>query len=232
MSNPNRKPSRFDDGTGDLPGRSKNSWFRSREEMDKSRKDLLLHILSRSGEDNCFEDEERDINKCPNPEDFSWIWDEKKKSDDVIICSGGTEAYFHPDYSCGTAAVRGSHTLLSGWEHYWEVKMASAVYGTDMMIGVGTKEVELDKYKSQFCSMLGRDSESWGLSYFGTFQNGGKTRDYTEKFERGTIIGIHLDMWKGTLSFFKDGRLLGVAAEGLQGNSCTLSSHPPQQEQE
>ena len=85
------------------------------------------------------------------------------------------------------------------------------------MIGVGTKEVELDKYKSQFCSMLGRDSESWGLSYFGTFQNGGKTRDYTEKFERGTIIGIHLDMWKGTLSFFKDGRLLGIAAEGLQG---------------
>ena len=68
MSNPNRKPSRSDDGTGDLPGRSKNSWFRSREEMDKSRKDLLLHILSRSGEDNCFEDEERDINKCPNPE--------------------------------------------------------------------------------------------------------------------------------------------------------------------
>ena len=65
--------------------------------------------------------------------DFSWIWNEKKKSDDVIICSGGTEAYFHPDYSCGTAAVRGSHMLLSGWEHYWEVKMASAVYGTDMV---------------------------------------------------------------------------------------------------
>ena len=85
------------------------------------------------------------------------------------------------------------------------------------MIGVGTKDVDLNRYKSQFCSMLGRDSESWGLSYFGTFQNEGKVRDYTDKFDRGTIIGIHLDMWKGTLSFFKNGHLLGIAAKGLQG---------------
>ena len=85
------------------------------------------------------------------------------------------------------------------------------------MIGVGTKDVDLNRYKSQFCSMLGRDSDSWGLSYFGTFQNGGKTKDFTDKFERGTVIGIHLDMWKGTLSFFRDGDLLGVAASNLQG---------------
>ncbi len=85
------------------------------------------------------------------------------------------------------------------------------------MIGVGTKEVDLQKYKSQFCSMLGRDSNSWGLSYIGTFQNGGKVQDFTDKFERGTVIGVHLDMWKGTLCFFKNGRPLGVAAQGLQG---------------
>ena len=64
--------------------------------------------------------------------DFAWKWDEENKSDDVVICNDGREAYFHPDYSCGTSAVRGTHPLIGGWEHYWEIKMASAVYGTDM----------------------------------------------------------------------------------------------------
>ena len=85
------------------------------------------------------------------------------------------------------------------------------------MIGVGTKDVDLDKYKSQFCSILGKDTESCGLSYFGTFQKDGQSSEFTDKFERGTIIGVHLDMWKGTLSFFKDGHPLGIAAQGLQG---------------
>ena len=85
------------------------------------------------------------------------------------------------------------------------------------MIGIGTKEVDLSKYKSQFCSLLGRDAESWGISYFGTLHSNGQGREYTKKFERGTVIGIHLDMWNGTLIFYKNGKSLGIAAENLQG---------------
>ncbi len=65
--------------------------------------------------------------------DCSWVWDESNKSQDVILSNKNKEAYFHPDYSCGTAAVRGTHPLTDGWEYYWEIKMASAVYGTDMV---------------------------------------------------------------------------------------------------
>ena len=65
--------------------------------------------------------------------DYCWFWDESKKSDDVIVQNCGTEAYFHPDYSCGTAAIRGNRQFREGEEHYWEVQMSSAVYGTDMV---------------------------------------------------------------------------------------------------
>lgn len=148
---------------------------------------------------------------------YCWLWDDHNKSSDVTIQGENSEAYFHPDYSCGTAAIRGKHFFQQGEEHYWEIKMSSAVYGTDMMIGVGTAAVDLNKYKSQFCSIIGKDSNSWGISYFGTLHHNGKTKDYTNKFERGSIIGCHLDLWKGTLSFYKDGEPLGVAFDGLLG---------------
>ena len=80
--------------------------------------------------------------------DFAWKWDEENKSDDVVICNDGREAYFHPDYSCGTSAVRGTHPLIGGWEHYWEIKMASAVYGTDMAS-------HFNNYSNRFSCCLG-----------------------------------------------------------------------------
>lgn len=35
------------------------------------------------------------------------------------------------------------------------------------MVGVGTKNAQLDKSAYQFCSLLGSDKESWGFSYTG-----------------------------------------------------------------
>lgn len=163
-------------------------------------------------------EEEEELEEV-NSEDYCWLWDENNKSNDVVVQSTYTEVYFHPDYSCGTAAIRGLRQLREGEEHYWEIKMSSAVYGTDMMIGVGSSSVDLNKYKSQFCSIIGKNTDSWGISYFGTLHHNGKTREYTKKFERGAIIGCHLDLWKGTLSFYKNGEPLGVAFEGLLGKS-------------
>ena len=77
--------------------------------------------------------------------------------------------------------------------------------------------MDLSRYRSHFCSLIGKDSESWGLSYFGTIHHNGKVYDYTSKFDRGTVIGVHLDQWHGRLSFFKNQEPLGVAFEGLQG---------------
>ena len=85
------------------------------------------------------------------------------------------------------------------------------------MIGIGSTSVNLDRYKSQFCSLIGKEVDSWGISYFGTIHHNGTTKNYCKKFERGAVIGCHLDLWKGTLSFFKNGTPLGVAFDGLLG---------------
>lgn len=81
------------------------------------------------------------------------------------------------------------------------------------MIGVGTDQVNLRKHEHSFCSMLGEDSESWGLSYSGIFQHGGECSAYAAGFGRGCIVGIHLDSWHGQLSFFVNRRPLGVACK-------------------
>ena len=65
--------------------------------------------------------------------EFSWVWDPASKSNDILIQNDCREVYFHPDYSCGTAAVRGKRLLKEGEEHYWDIRMCSAVYGTDMV---------------------------------------------------------------------------------------------------
>lgn len=94
--------------------------------------------------------------------------------------------------------------------------MLTSLYGTDVMVGVGTKKAELRNSAHQFCSLLGSDKESWGFSYTGTLQHNGKMEIYGPPFGKGSIIGIYLDMWKGTLEFFFNRRPLGVAFHSIR----------------
>ena len=81
------------------------------------------------------------------------------------------------------------------------------------MVGVGTGNVNLGAYRHAFTSLLGRDGESWGLSYYGRKQHKGSFEEIKgAKFGQGTILGVHVDMWHGTLSYYKNRRPLG---EGL-----------------
>lgn len=86
------------------------------------------------------------------------------------------------------------------------------------MIGVGTQQVDLNQYSRAFCSMLGHEpsSESCGLSYTGRFQKGGIGRMYCSKFGQGAIIGMHLDMWFGTLTYYRNGKHLGRCKVSLK----------------
>ncbi|XP_052779752.1 SPRY domain-containing SOCS box protein 3-like isoform X2 [Mya arenaria] len=147
---------------------------------------------------------------------FEWTWDSGSKSAASFLKHDQREVVFHVDYSCGTAAVRGSQPMCDD-QYYWEVKMTTPVYGTDMMVGVGTVDLDLNKYRHKFCSLVGRDAESWGMSYTGMLHHKGLKQMYASKFGQGTIIGVHLDMWHGTLSFYKNRKPLGIAYRGLQG---------------
>ena len=201
--------------------------------------------------------------------DFDWVWDDLNKSSATLLSCDNRKVSFHMEYSCGTAAIRGTKELGEG-QHFWEIKMTSPVYGTDMvsgqwgreagvlpgtsvrcllspaprsqMVGIGTSDVDLDKYHHTFCSLLGRDEDSWGLSYTGArgpgvrgpggrgpggqgwahaagltpallppgllHHKGGKT-SFSSRFGQGSIIGVHLDTWHGTLTFFKNRKCIG-----------------------
>nr|XP_012598963.1 SPRY domain-containing SOCS box protein 3 isoform X2 [Microcebus murinus] len=147
--------------------------------------------------------------------DFDWVWDDLNKSSATLLSCDNRKVSFHMEYSCGTAAIRGTKELGEG-QHFWEIKMTSPVYGTDMMVGIGTSDVDLDKYHHTFCSLLGRDEDSWGLSYTGLLHHKGDKTSFSSRFGQGSIIGVHLDTWHGTLTFFKNRKCIGVAATKLQ----------------
>ncbi|KAE8579190.1 hypothetical protein XENTR_v10023942 [Xenopus tropicalis] len=146
---------------------------------------------------------------------FDWVWDDCSKSTATVLSCDNRKVSFHMEYSCGTAAIRGNRMLTEG-QHFWEIKMTSPVYGTDMMVGIGTSDVNLDKYRHTFCSLLGKDAESWGLSYTGLLQHKGDKSNFSSRFGQGSIIGVHLDTWHGVLTFYKNRKCIGVAATQLR----------------
>jgi SPRY domain-containing SOCS box protein 3 len=64
--------------------------------------------------------------------------------------------------------------------------------------------------------VAGQDAESWGLSYKGTLWHNGQSRAYCAPFyDRSTVIGVYLDLYRGTLSYFLNGTWLGEAYTNL-----------------
>ncbi|CAL8289260.1 unnamed protein product [Boreogadus saida] len=173
--------------------------------------------------------------RCGEEEqELDWVWADGGGgggSPAARLSCDDRQVNFHGEYSCGTAAVRGAAELAGGGQHFWEVKMTSPVYGTDMMVGVGTSDVDLDEYRHSFCSLLGKDCDSWGLSYTGLLHHQGDKVDFSSRFGQGSIIGVHLDTWHGTLTFFKNRRCIGECGEarrpglGVRG-SCPGTVRP------
>lgn len=93
--------------------------------------------------------------------------------------------------------------------------MTSTVCGTDLMVGVGTQYIDLYSYKYKFVSSLGLDAHSWGFSYRGIAQHDGESRYYGQKFGQGSIVGVHLDLFRGTLEFYVNRLPLGIVFRNL-----------------
>lgn len=84
------------------------------------------------------------------------------------------------------------------------------------MIGIGTPDINLNYWKLRYGSMLGADEHSWGYSYHGRLHHKGETQLYGSKFDMGSIIGVHLDMFTGTLEYYLNRKPLGVAFHNLK----------------
>ncbi|GAB6026301.1 hypothetical protein CHUAL_012507 [Chamberlinius hualienensis] len=144
-----------------------------------------------------------------------WGWNRREKSHEVTLY--GTKnltAHFHPNWSNGTAGVRGTRTLNNG-RYYWEIRVSQRVFGTSMMFGIGTRKARL--HVNSFINMLGEDEHGWGLSHKGMLWHNGVWTQYTKPFRENeaTTIGLLFDGIQGSLTYYKDGTCLGVAFTGL-----------------
>ncbi|EEC07498.1 SPRY domain SOCS box-containing protein [Ixodes scapularis] len=147
-------------------------------------------------------------------EDESWAWNSKHKSSEVSLL-GPRRAQFHPQWSSGTAGVRGVRPLPRGRRAYWEVRVSQRVFGTSMMWGLCTARARL--HADAFVDLLGQDQHGWGLSHKGLVWHAGRWRAFTRPFRenQATVVGMLFDGRRGTLTYYKDGRCLGVAFRDL-----------------
>jgi len=148
---------------------------------------------------------------CPE----HWCWNKKDRSQEVKLYGNRhLTAHFHPNWSNGTAGVRGTQVLNYG-VHYWEINISQRIFGTSMMFGIGTKKARL--HVDAFVNLIGEDEHSWGLSHKGLLWHNGKWRQFTKPFRENesTCVGILFNWFEGTLTFYKDGVFLGIAFTGM-----------------
>ncbi|XP_030029088.1 SPRY domain-containing SOCS box protein 3 isoform X2 [Manduca sexta] len=156
---------------------------------------------------------------CGEEHDVSeWKWEHPDTTGTswVVVSEDQKQVTFHPFYSSGTAAVRGDTPLLPNHHYYWEVKMLTDTYGTDIMVGVGTSKVNMADSQFKFTSLLGQDAESYGLSYTGAVRHNATVMRDSAGFCRGTIIGVRVDMWRGTLEFYLNRKSQGISFYNLR----------------
>jgi len=147
-----------------------------------------------------------------------WGWHKGHKSHEVrLFGDRQLTAHFHPNWSNGTAGVRGTQPLNRGSasKFYWEIKVTDRIFGTSMMFGLATKRCRL--HAESFVNMIGEDDQGWGLSHKGLLWHNGQWVTFTKPFPENmaTVIGLSLDTVQGTLTYYKDGVCLGVAFTGL-----------------
>ncbi|KAH8374263.1 hypothetical protein KR200_000282 [Drosophila serrata] len=154
---------------------------------------------------------------CPLSEgvEDNWTWSKRHRSKEVVLSGPNARTvHFHPNWSKGTAGVQGKRSLNNG-RYYWELHVSQRVFGTSIMFGIGTKSARL--HANAFRNLLGENEHGWGLSHKGVLWHKGVALLYTKRFRENhpTQIGILFDGIEGTLTYYKDGKCLGVAFRGL-----------------
>lgn len=80
------------------------------------------------------------------------------------------------------------------------------------MVGYGTDEVPLHYDNFDYVNLVGKDSNSWGLSHKGTIWHNGVHRRYCEPFfDKDILVGVLLNTHDKTLHYFINGVYHGLA---------------------
>lgn len=60
----------------------------------------------------------------------TWTWNKRDRSQEVRLSGLNCRTvHFHPNWSKGTAGIRGNRILNNG-RYYWEIKVSQRVFGT------------------------------------------------------------------------------------------------------
>ena len=97
------------------------------------------------------------------------------------------------------------------------LKHSRAKHGWPRGLGADTRPCSVEvPVLNNGCIFAGCNSYSWGLSYKGYLWHNGQKTWFCEPFYcPDTVIGFHLNLYEGTLTVYKNGQCLGVAAKGL-----------------
>lgn len=80
------------------------------------------------------------------------------------------------------------------------------------MIGFGTLNTCLEYKNFEYVNLIGADENSWGLNHKGQLNHNSKLTKYCEPLnEPNTVIGVLLDFFMKTITFYKNGVCLGIA---------------------
>lgn len=71
----------------------------------------------------------RDFNPLRNGCEDTWTWNRRDRSQEALLSSENRKVHFHPNWSKGTAGIRGTRVLNNG-RYYWELKLSDRIFGT------------------------------------------------------------------------------------------------------
>lgn len=138
---------------------------------------------------------------------ISFTFDPQKCGTDILLGEGNLKASYAGDDNWST--LLGSRAFSTG-KVGWEIRVThtSTAY---LFVGVATSEADLNTY-------LGGCSKGWGfIGEQALYHSRENVKGYGETFSTGDFIGISLDFHRGTLSFSRNGKSLGVAFDKMCG---------------
>ncbi len=136
-----------------------------------------------------------------------FTFDSNKCGPDILLSDDGLTASYAGD-DCWSALL-GTRSFSSGVTT-WEIRItqSSTAY---IFVGVATAMADLNTF-------LGGCSNGWGfIGEQALYHNRDKVKGYGDSFSAGDIIGVVLDLKHGTMSFTRNGKMLGVAFDKMFG---------------